>query len=287
MRSTRFPTTETADLRATPRRVPGVYRRSGRAARDSRRARVRGPRTSGARARCAPGCSQAIERSREVFQYASATAEARGPGAAGNAIRGGWPPRPSWRHPGWRLCAGAAGAHRLPRSGAARGPGQNRLGAAAADRRPGAARPRAAAKMQRVNLTTTSSRLADVIRVDLKGRASLRAPSAGHSGVDRAESSLPPTPCLRSRRRQVYQLWILPAAGTPLNAGLLSLDAEGRGLMTGDPGTSDAPKGFAVTAEPAGGSATPTDAHPAGGHTVDPPCDVGSSQVSRSDLSSV
>jgi anti-sigma-K factor RskA len=28
--------------------------------------------------------------------------------------------------------------------------------------------------------------------------------------------------------------------------------------MTGDPGTSEAPKGFAVTAEPAGGSATPT-----------------------------
>ncbi len=30
----------------------------------------------------------------------------------------------------------------------------------------------------------------------------LRAPSAGHSGVDRAESSSPPTPCRRCRRRR-------------------------------------------------------------------------------------
>ena len=113
-------------------------------------------------------------------------------------------------------------------------------------------------EVQRVNLTTTILASPDVIRIDLKGQG-IAAGAIGRAfwsrsrGVLFTASSLPALPSTK-----VYQLWILPAAGTPLNAGLLSLDAEGRGLMTGDPGTSEAPKGFAVTAEPAGGSATPT-----------------------------
>jgi anti-sigma-K factor RskA len=113
-------------------------------------------------------------------------------------------------------------------------------------------------EVQRVNLTTTILASPDVIRVDLKGQGTAasaigRAFWSRSRGVLFTASSLPALPSSK-----VYQLWILPAVGAPLNAGLLSIDAEGRGLMTGDPGTSEAPKGFAVTAEPAGGSATPT-----------------------------
>jgi anti-sigma-K factor RskA len=114
-------------------------------------------------------------------------------------------------------------------------------------------------EVQRASLTTTILSAPDVIRVDLKGQATAsraigRAFWSKSRGVLFTASSLPPLP-----PSQVYQLWILPAAGTaPLNGGLVSLDAEGRGVLTGEPGTAAAPKGFAVTAEPAGGSATPT-----------------------------
>ena len=128
----------------------------------------------------------------------------------------------------------------------------------AADRAPRHSSQSRSGEVQRVSLTTTILASPDVIRVDLKGQGD-RCGAIGRAfwsrsrGVLFTANSLPALPA-----SQVYQLWIVPAAGAPLNAGLLSLDAEGRGLMTGDPGTSEAPTGFAVTAEPAGGSATPT-----------------------------
>jgi anti-sigma-K factor RskA len=117
---------------------------------------------------------------------------------------------------------------------------------------------RAQQEVQRASLTTTILSAPDVIRVDLKGQAGAagavgRAFWSRSRGVLFTASSLPALPSAK-----VYQLWILPPSGAPLNAGLVSTDAEGRGLMTGDPGTPVTPKGFAVTAEPAGGSATPT-----------------------------
>jgi anti-sigma-K factor RskA len=118
---------------------------------------------------------------------------------------------------------------------------------------------RAQREVQRASLTTTILSAPDVLRIDLKGQAGApaaigRAFWSRSRGVLFTASSLPPLPSAK-----VYQLWMLPASGAaPLNAGLVSVDAEGRGLLTGEPGTSATPKGFAVTVEPAGGSATPT-----------------------------
>jgi anti-sigma-K factor RskA len=116
---------------------------------------------------------------------------------------------------------------------------------------------RAQIEVQRVNLTTTILASPDVIRVDLKGQGA--APSAiGRAfwsrsrGVLFTASSLPSLPTSK-----VYQLWILPASGAPLSAGLLSPDPEGRALVVGDAATSDIPKGFAVTVEDAGGVPSP------------------------------
>jgi anti-sigma-K factor RskA len=116
---------------------------------------------------------------------------------------------------------------------------------------------RAQIEVQRVSLTTTILASPDVIRVDLKGQAT--APSAvGRAfwsrsrGVLFTASALPSLPTSK-----VYQLWILPASGAPLSAGLLSLDSEGRALVVGDAATSESPKGFAVTVEDAGGVPSP------------------------------
>jgi anti-sigma-K factor RskA len=117
---------------------------------------------------------------------------------------------------------------------------------------------RAQREVQRVNLTTTILASPDVIRVDLKGQAAApaaigRAFWSRSRGVLFTASSLPSLPASKA-----YQLWILPSSGAPLSAGVLTLDSEGRTLSVGEAGTSEAPKGFAVTIEPAGGSATPT-----------------------------
>jgi anti-sigma-K factor RskA len=117
---------------------------------------------------------------------------------------------------------------------------------------------RAQQELQRASLTTTILSAPDVLRLDLKGQSAApgaigRAFWSKSRGVLFTASSLPPLPSSK-----VYQLWILPATGAPLSAGLVSLDGEGRGVVAGEPGTSATPKGFAVTAEPAGGSATPT-----------------------------
>jgi hypothetical protein len=118
---------------------------------------------------------------------------------------------------------------------------------------------RAQREVQRANLTTSILGSPDIVRVDLKGQATApgaigRAFWSRSRGVLFTASSLPPLPASKA-----YQLWILPASGAPpLSAGLLTMDSEGRALVVGDAPTSDPPKGFAVTMEPAGGSATPT-----------------------------
>jgi anti-sigma-K factor RskA len=118
---------------------------------------------------------------------------------------------------------------------------------------------RAQLEVQRANLTTSILGSPDIVRVDLKGQATApgaigRAFWSRSRGVLFTASSLPPLPASKA-----YQLWILPASGAPpLSAGLLTMDSEGRALVVGDAPTSDPPKGFAVTMEPAGGSATPT-----------------------------
>jgi anti-sigma-K factor RskA len=119
---------------------------------------------------------------------------------------------------------------------------------------------RAQIEVRRVSLTTTILASPDVIRVDLKGQPA--APSAiGRAfwsrsrGVLFTANALPLLPASK-----VYQLWILPASGDPLSAGLLTLDPEGRALVVADAATSDIPKGFAVTVEPAGGVPAPTGA---------------------------
>jgi len=56
-----------------------------------------------------------------------------------------------------------------------------------------------------------------------------------------------------------YELWLIPAEGGPLPAGVFTPDANGNAVVMNPPlpkGTSA--KAFAVTLEPAGGSAAPT-----------------------------
>ncbi len=118
---------------------------------------------------------------------------------------------------------------------------------------------RARIDVQRVNLTTTILASPDVLKVDLKGQGPAsaaigRAFWSRSRGVLFTASSLPPLPPSKA-----YQLWILPVSDAPpLGAGLLTVDAEGRGVVVGDVPAGATPKGFAVTMEPAGGSATPT-----------------------------
>lgn len=66
--------------------------------------------------------------------------------------------------------------------------------------------------------------------------------------------SLPPVP-----PGKTYQLWVMPASGTPMSAGMLKQGTVGEGLflMASVPAGTQA-KAFAVTVEPAGGMPQPT-----------------------------
>lgn len=58
---------------------------------------------------------------------------------------------------------------------------------------------------------------------------------------------------------RTYELWLIPATGTPINAGIFAPDQRGNGqvlLPPLEPGLK--PKAFAVTVEPAGGVPKPT-----------------------------
>jgi anti-sigma-K factor RskA len=56
-----------------------------------------------------------------------------------------------------------------------------------------------------------------------------------------------------------YELWVIPQTGSPIAAGVFSVDPNGDGtVVLPNIPTGISPKGFAVTIEPAGGGAAPT-----------------------------
>ncbi len=58
---------------------------------------------------------------------------------------------------------------------------------------------------------------------------------------------------------RTYQLWLVPTAGLPINAGIFQTDAQGNGEVVLPPLPLETPaKAFAVTVEPAGGVPQPT-----------------------------
>ncbi len=99
---------------------------------------------------------------------------------------------------------------------------------------------------------------ADLRRLDLAGTqaapaASGRAFWSQREGLVVAFANLPATDA-----GQVYQLWVIPPGGAPVDAGLLELEPDGRALTLARAGTSQRVGTVAITLEPAGGSPVPT-----------------------------
>lgn len=120
----------------------------------------------------------------------------------------------------------------------------------------------AAARVDRSRLTRTVNVLSapDVLRVDLRGQSGASA-SGGRAFVSNfglifSAQGLPALPAGRT-----YQLWVIPAGAgaTPVGAGTFDLDSAGRVAVSLPlPDGVPAVAAVAVTAEPAGGSASPT-----------------------------
>jgi anti-sigma-K factor RskA len=67
-------------------------------------------------------------------------------------------------------------------------------------------------------------------------------------------TELPPLP-----RDKIYQMWIVPVKGAPINAGIFGEGVHGpKQLWTAEVPLNTEPKAFAVTIEPAGGAPQPT-----------------------------
>ena len=98
----------------------------------------------------------------------------------------------------------------------------------------------------------------DLRRLDLAGTKAAPA-AAGRAfwspaeGLVVAFANLPATDAGR-----VYQLWVIPPGGSPIDAGLLDLQSDGRALALARAGTSQRVGTVAITLEPAGGSPVPT-----------------------------
>jgi anti-sigma-K factor RskA len=98
----------------------------------------------------------------------------------------------------------------------------------------------------------------DLRRLDLAGTKAAPA-AAGRAfwspaeGLVVAFANLPATDAGR-----VYQLWVIPPGGSPIDAGLLELQSDGRALALAKAGTSQRVGTVAITLEPAGGSPAPT-----------------------------
>jgi anti-sigma-K factor RskA len=98
----------------------------------------------------------------------------------------------------------------------------------------------------------------DLRRLDLAGTKAAPA-AAGRAfwspaeGLVVAFANLPATNAGR-----VYQLWVIPPGGNPIDAGLLDLQPDGRALALARAGTSQRVGTVAITLEPAGGSPVPT-----------------------------
>lgn len=99
----------------------------------------------------------------------------------------------------------------------------------------------------------------DLVRIDLAGQptapqSSGRALWSRARGMVFATSNLPAAPAGKS-----YQLWVVPAAGAPISAGLVVPDPAGGGMTYFyTPPDIPAPTAVAVTLEPAGGVPAPT-----------------------------
>lgn len=98
----------------------------------------------------------------------------------------------------------------------------------------------------------------DLRRIDLAGTrvapaTTGRAFWSQREGLVVAFANLPAT-----QTGQVYQLWVIPPGGTPIDAGLLELQPDGRALALATSGTSLQVGTVAITLEPAGGSPVPT-----------------------------
>jgi len=109
-------------------------------------------------------------------------------------------------------------------------------------------------------LANTVSVLAapDLVRVDLRGVDAAPAATGraylSARGLIFSASSLPPLGANRT-----YQLWVIPPGAAPISAGLFTVDPTGTSTMAAALPTDVAKVAtVAVTAEPAGGSATPT-----------------------------
>lgn len=74
------------------------------------------------------------------------------------------------------------------------------------------------------------------------------------AGMVLYQADLPPLPPDKS-----YQMWLVPAKGTPIDAGLIGPGGNAWGSMwTGEVPANTEPKAFAVTVEPVGGMPQPT-----------------------------
>jgi anti-sigma-K factor RskA len=99
----------------------------------------------------------------------------------------------------------------------------------------------------------------DIVRVDLAGQtiaeaARGRAFWSRATGVVFVATGVPEAP-----RGTTYQLWLVPASGAPVSAGIAVPDATGRlTIVTETRPDVAAPAAFAVTREPAGGVPAPT-----------------------------
>jgi len=98
---------------------------------------------------------------------------------------------------------------------------------------------------------------ADTLTVKLGGTS--EAPNASgvvkhnrRTGTVVCTADLPPLPT-----GKVYQLWLIPAYGAPVSAGVFGA-GEGERLVTAEVPANSEAKAFAVTIEPAGGVAQPT-----------------------------
>jgi anti-sigma-K factor RskA len=126
-----------------------------------------------------------------------------------------------------------------------------------------AQRMAASLEQERVHVQKLVNALAapETITVKLAGTAD----AAGASGVVKYNrrtglvvymAQLPPLPV-----EKVYQMWLVPANGAPISAGIFTPAGDGkpRVFSAEVPGDTE-PKAFAVTVEPAGGVAQPTGA---------------------------
>lgn len=99
----------------------------------------------------------------------------------------------------------------------------------------------------------------DIVRVDLAGQAIAEAARgrafwSRATGVVFVATGVPEAP-----RGTTYQLWLVPASGVPVSAGIAVPDATGRLTIVTETRPDVAqPAAFAVTREPAGGVPAPT-----------------------------